>query len=199
MSGTMRALATLLGLVLLGGCGPASKTIVEQPPPPPSVDTTLEIGDTFEVRVYGEADLGGTYRASAEGTISIPLAGVIKVQGLDQQQAAKRIAERLADGILRDPQVIVTIKELASKKIYIIGQVAKPGTFSYTPLLSVLEAITGAGGFTPLAAKNDTTITRAEGGRKTIVKVPVEDIGEGKARNVYLKPGDIINVPERIF
>src|SRR6185436_14701162 len=150
-----------------------SKTVVETPLSLPVVDATLEIGDTFDVKVYGEADLTGTYRVSTEGTINMPLAGIIKVQGLDQQQAAKRIAERLADGILRDPQVIVTIKELASKKIYIIGQVAKPGTFSYTPLMSVLEAITGAGGFTPLAAKNDTTITRAESGKKTIVKVPV--------------------------
>jgi polysaccharide export outer membrane protein len=191
-------LGTLLAMLLLG-CIPATKTVVEQPPAPPTVDTTLEIGDTFDVRVYGEADLSGTYRVSPEGTINMPLAGLIKVQGLDQQQAAKRIADRLIDGLIRNPQVIVTIKELASKKIYIVGQVAKPGTFSYTPLMSVLEAITGAGGFTPLAAKNDTTITRAESGTKTIVKVPVEEIGEGKAKNVYLKPGDIINVPERIF
>ena len=195
MNGSMRWCLALL----LAGCVPQTKTVVEQPPSAPVVDTTLEIGDTFDVKVYGEADLTGTYRVSAEGTINMPLAGVIKVQGLDQLQAAKRIAERLADGILRDPQVICIIKELASKKIYIIGQVAKPGTFSYTPLMSVLEAITGAGGFTPLAAKNDTTITRAESGKKTIVKVPVEEIGEGKAKNVYLKPGDIINVPERIF
>jgi protein involved in polysaccharide export with SLBB domain len=186
-------------LVLMIGCGPATKTVVETPPPPPVVDTTLEVGDTFDVKIYGEADLSGTYRVSPEGTISLPLAGIINVQGLNQEQAAKRISERLADGILRNPQVIVTVKELASKKVYIIGQVAKPGTFSYVPLMSVLEAITGAGGFTPLAAKNDTTITRSEAGKKTVLKVPVEEIGEGKARNVYLKPGDIINVPERIF
>lgn len=186
-------------VLLLVGCIPQTKTVTEQPPTVPIVDTRLDIGDTFECKVYGEQDLSGTYRVTVEGTISMPLAGVIKVQGLDQEQAAKRIAQRLGDGILRDPQVIVTIKELASKKIYIIGQVSKPGTFSYTPLMNVLEAITGAGGFTALAAKNDTTITRAEGAQKTVVKVPVEEIGEGKAKNFYLKPGDIINVPERIF
>jgi polysaccharide export outer membrane protein len=63
----------------------------------------------------------------------------------------------------------------------------------------VVEAITVAGGFTPMAAKNDTTVTRSESGKKTIVKVPVADIGEGKAKNVYLRPGDIISVPERLF
>jgi protein involved in polysaccharide export with SLBB domain len=195
----MWRLLTLVGWVTLAGCGPTSKTVIEQPASAPAVDTTLDVGDTFDVKVYGEADLSGTYRVSPEGSINMPLAGLIKVQGLDQVQAAKRIAERLTDGLIRNPQVIVSIKELASKKIYIIGQVSKPGTFSYTPLMNVLEAITGAGGFTPLAAKNDTTITRAESGKKTIVKVPVEEIGEGKAKNVYLKPGDIINVPERIF
>ena len=185
--------------MVLTGCGPATRTVVEQPPAQVVVDPTLEVGDTFDVKVYGETDLSGNYRVNAEGTITMPLAGVIKVLGLTQTEAGKRISDRLADGILRNPQVIVTMKELASKKIYIIGQVAKPGTFSYTPLMNVLEAITGAGGFTPLAAKNDTTITRSEDGKKTIVKIPVEEIGEGKAKNVYLKPGDIINVPERIF
>jgi protein involved in polysaccharide export with SLBB domain len=189
----------LAAAIFLVGCVPATHTVVEQPPTVPVVDTTLALGDTFDVKVYGEQDLSATYRVSVEGTITMPLAGVIKVEGLNQDECAKRIRDRLADGILRDPQVIVTVKELASKKIYIIGQVSKPGTFSYTPLMNVLEAITGAGGFTALAAKNDTTITRAEDGKKTTVKVPVEEIGEGKAKNFYLKPGDIINVPERIF
>ena len=68
-----------------------------------------------------------------------------------------------------------------------------------SPIFLAIVAITVAGGFTPLAAKNDTTLTRNEAGRKTTIKVPVEDIGSGKAGNVYLKPGDIISVPERLF
>jgi polysaccharide export outer membrane protein len=192
----MRHLVLLLLFAL--GCVPAMRTVVENPTVPVA-DTTLGVGDTFDVRVFGEADLSGTYRISAEGTINFPLAGVIKVEGLEPQQAAKRIEERLREGILRNPQVTVLVKEQTSKKIYIMGQVSRPGTFSYTPSMSVVEAITAAGGFTPLAAKNDTTVTRHEGGVKTITKVPVADIGEGKARNVYLKPGDIISVPERLF
>jgi protein involved in polysaccharide export with SLBB domain len=194
----MRRLVVAVTLLLIG-CGPAAKTVVEQPVLAPIVDPALEPGDSFEVRVYGEPDLTNTYRVNGEGTIEMPLAGVIKVQGLTQQGVSKRIAERLADGILRNPQVIVNFKELASKRITIMGQVSKPGTLSFTPLMSVLDGITGAGGFTPLAAKNDTTITRSEGGTKTTLKIPVEEISEGKAKNVFLKPGDIINVPERIF
>jgi polysaccharide export outer membrane protein len=182
------------------GCGPTTRTVaLEQPTAPQAVDTSLGVGDSFEVRVFGEPDLSGLYKVGSEGNINFPLVGVIHVEGLDAQAAAKLIADNLRKGMLRDPQVTVLVKEQTSKKVYVLGQVGRPGTFTYTPAMSVVEAITVAGGFTQLAARNDTTVTRSEQGKKTIVKVPVADIGEGKAPNVYLHPGDIISVPERIF
>ncbi|HZS38113.1 MAG TPA: polysaccharide biosynthesis/export family protein [Polyangia bacterium] len=195
----MRSLL-LVGCVLAAGCGPVASTTVEQSPLMQVADSTLGIGDTFEVRVYGEPDLTGVYKVGAEGTINFPLAGSIKVDGLDPQQVSKVIAEKLSDGILRNPQVSVLVREQTSKKVYILGQVSKPGTFTYTPSMNVVEAITQAGGFTALAAKNDTTLTtRNESGQKVTLRVPVEDIGRGRAKNVFLRPGDIINVPERLF
>lgn len=195
----MRFLAISL-VAACAACGPASRTVVEQPPAPGPVDTSLGVGDSFEVRVFGESDLSGVYRVGGEGNINFPLVGVVHVEGLDPQAAAKRIADKLRDGqILRDPQVTVLIKEQTSKKVYILGQVGHPGTFTYTPSMSVVEAISVAGGFTGLAAKNDTTITRSKEGKKTIVRVPVADISEGRAPNVFLQPGDIISVPERLF
>jgi protein involved in polysaccharide export with SLBB domain len=185
--------------IVLVGCGPSTKTILEPTVVAPVADTTLGVGDTFEVRVFGEADLTGVYRVGGEGTITFPLAGPIKVEGLEPQKVAAVIAEKLREGILRNPQVTVLVKDQNSKKIHILGQVTKPGTITYTPSMSVVEAITMSGGFTALAAKNDTTITRSDQGKKTIVRVPVEAIGEGKAKNVYLRPGDIISVPERLF
>jgi polysaccharide export outer membrane protein len=182
------------------GCGPAMRSVpVENPPLPPAADTSLGVGDSFEVRVFGEPDLSGLYKVGSEGNINFPLVGVLHVEGLDAQGAAKLIGDKLRQGMLRDPQVTVLVKEQTSKKIYVLGQVGRPGTFTYTPSMSVVEAITVAGGFTPLAARNDTTVTRNELGKKTIVKVPVADIGEGKAPNLFLRPGDIISVPERIF
>ena len=181
-------------------CGPAaSRSVVEPAVLPGPVDTSLGVGDSFDVRVFGEPDLSGTYKVGSEGNITFPLIGLVRVEGLDSQACAKLLADKLRQGILRDPQVTVLIKEQTSKKIYVLGQVGHPGTFSYTPSMSVVEAITVAGGFTPLAAKNDTTITRSDGGKKTTVRVPVADVGEGKAQNVYLHPGDIISVPERLF
>ncbi|MDB4968023.1 MAG: polysaccharide export protein [Myxococcales bacterium] len=188
-----------LSVLLLAACGPASRTVVEATAAAPNIDTSLGVGDSFEVRVFGESDLSGLFRVGTEGNINYPLVGVLHVEGLDAQAVAKVIADKLREGILRDPQVTVLIKDQSSKKIYILGQVGHPGTFSYTPSMNVVEAITVAGGFTGLASKNSTTITRSENGKKTIVRVPVADIGEGKAQNVYLRPGDIISVPERIF
>lgn len=189
----------VLVVCALAACGPTSRTIVEQAAIPPAVDTSLGVGDSFDVRVFGEPDLSGVYRVGTEGNINFPLIGVLHVEGLDAQAVSKLISDKLREGILRDPQVTVLVKEQTSKKIYILGQVGHPGTFNYVPSMSVVEAITLAGGFTGLAAKNDATITRSEQGKKTIVRVPVADIGEGRAQNVYLRPGDIISVPERIF
>ena len=194
-----RRFITALVLCAIAGCGASTRTVVEPPIIPPSVDTSLGVGDTFEVRVFGEPDLSGVYKVGSEGNINFPLLGVVHVAGLDSQGVSKLLADRLRQGLLRDPQVTVLIKEQTSKKVYILGQVGHPGTFNYTPSMSVVEAITIAGGFTPIAAKNDTTITRSEAGKKLTVRVPVADIGEGKAPNVYLRPGDIISVPERIF
>jgi polysaccharide export outer membrane protein len=189
--------AVALSGFVLAACGHSVPQTMQTPPP--VIDTALGVGDVFEVRVFGEPDLSGSHRVGGGGTITFPLAGVIKVEGLEPQQAAKAIAERLADGILRNPQVSVLVKEQTSKKIVVMGQVAKPGTYPYTPSMTILEAVTAAGGFTPISAKNDTTITRLESGNKATTRIPVSDISEGKARNVYVKPGDIISVPERIF
>ncbi len=195
----MRSLV-LACCALAAGCGTTMSGGPEAAPPTQVSDSTLGVGDTFEVRVYGEPDLSAVYKVGAEGTINFPLAGAIKVEGLDPQQVSKVIADKLADGILRNPQVSVLVKEQTSKKVYILGQVSKPGTFTYTPSMNVVEAITQAGGFTALAAKNDTTLTtRNEAGEKVTVQVRVEDIGRGRAKNVFLRPGDIINVPERLF
>jgi protein involved in polysaccharide export with SLBB domain len=182
-------------------CGPSTKTIVQETTSTsaPLIDTTLGVGDTFDVRVFGEPDLSGTYKVGGEGNIDFPLIGVVHVQGLDPQAVAKLLADKLRQGILRDPQVTVLTKDQLSKKVYIMGQVGHPGTLPYTPSMNVVEAITLAGGFTPLAAKNDTVVTRIENGKKIIVKLPAGDIGEGRARNFFLLPGDIISVPERIF
>lgn len=198
----LRYLVAAATLLSAGGCRHNSHTIpVDTLPPqtPLPGELTLGPGDIFDVRVFGEADLSSTYRVGDNGTIDYPLIGQIRVEGLEPHQAAQYIASQLAAKYLKHPQVSILVKEQSSKKIIVIGQVAKPGTYPFTVSMSVIEAITVAGGFTPMAAKNNATVTRMEGGKKVALEVRVADIGEGKAKNISLRPGDIISVPERLF
>jgi polysaccharide export outer membrane protein len=95
--------------------------------------------------------------------------------------------------------VSIFIKEYNSKKISVFGQVNKPGTFKYEDKMSVTQAVSMAGGFTKMAAKDDTNVTRIEEGEEKKYPVPVESIAQGQAKNFYLQPGDIVYVPESIW
>ncbi len=162
-------------------------------------DSTLGTGDTFDVRVFGEGDLSAKYRVGGDGTIDFPLVGTLKVTGLLPSQVAALIATRLRAGILRSPQVSVYVQEQVSKKIHVLGQVARPGTFTCAAGMNIVEAITQAGGFTPVSAKNSTTVTRTVAGKQFIYRVAAGDISDGMAKNFAVRPGDIISVPERFF
>jgi polysaccharide export outer membrane protein len=186
-------------LLLLAGCHGAYRDPSSAQPVIVTGDTTLGVGDTFEVRVFGESDLSGRYRVGGDGTIDFPLVGTIKVVGLIPSQAGAEIGRKLKEGILRSPQVSIFVVDQVSKKIHILGEVAKPGTFNYSIGMNIVEAISQAGGFTPLSAKNGTTVTRMENGKQIIYKVPAGDIGNGVAKNFAVRPGDIISVPERFF
>ncbi|HME90923.1 MAG TPA: polysaccharide biosynthesis/export family protein [Myxococcaceae bacterium] len=164
-----------------------------------SEGTTLGPGDLVEVRVFQEADLSGAYRLSPEGTIDYPLCGKVSLAGITSSQAADALTQCLANGYLRRPQVSVLIREYNSKKVFVFGEVQKPGTFPYDENMSVIQAITLAGGFTKIASRNSTIVTRIIEGQESKIRVPVEDIGNGRERNFLLKPGDIVFVPESFF
>jgi protein involved in polysaccharide export with SLBB domain len=189
--------------VCLGGC-PTAGTRVSTPlasevEASSQSEFGLAPGDTFDIRVWDEATLSGPYKVAPDGTFEFPLLGTIDVKGKLPQDVAKELKERLRKGYLRNPDVMIIVKEQSSKKIFILGQVSKPGTITYSQNLSIVEAIGQVGGFTPMAMKNGTTITRVEQGKKVSMVVPVADISEGKAGNYFLRPGDIVLVPERIF
>jgi protein involved in polysaccharide export with SLBB domain len=157
---------------------------------------TLDVSDVVEVRVLGESELSGTFRVSETGAVSLPMIGVVHVRGLTPLELEKELRKRLADGYLKHPQVTVFVKEFNSKKIYVFGEVGRPGTFRYEPGMNIIQAITLAGGFTRTAWKNRTHVTRIIGGTERRIEVPVEAIGEGAQKNFLLRPGDIVFVPE---
>jgi polysaccharide export outer membrane protein len=160
---------------------------------------TLGSGDVFEVRVVGEEDLSGAYRVDSDGTVAFPFCGRVTVGGRTAAETSEILTACLADGYIKNPQVTVFIKERNSKKIFVFGEVEKPGTFPFEDGMNVVQAITLAEGFSKLAARNSVIVTRIVDGKETRIKVGVDDIGMGKQQNFLLRPGDIVYVPESFF
>lgn len=195
------AAAWVASAVTLGCSTTASSTYNSVP-----VDSRLAVqaaslgpGDEFEVRVYEEASLSGSFVVSPTGQVDYPLLGSLTVEGLTPQQVSGLIRTRLAAKYIRQPYVVVQVKTLNSKKIIVLGEVKSPGRFNYGDRMTIVEAITLAGGFTTLAERNYTIVTRGEAAGTRRVAVPVEKIMQGLATNFLLQPGDIVFVPETIL
>ena len=188
-----------VGLLLALGCGSAAQ--VRDLPPMPDTATimqsaTLGPGDVVEVRVYQEKELSGLFRVGVDGLFSYPLVGEVSAKGLTASQLASTITTSLKAGYLREPQVSVFVKEFNSKKVFVLGEVRKPGTFRYEDKMTIVQAVTLAGGLKALAAKDRLILTRlVEGDEKKFV-VPFERISQGRVSNIFLQPGDIVFVPE---
>lgn len=189
--------ALLLGTGALFGCGHTANEIPHGDATlvPP---TALGPGDVFEVRVFGEQELTGVHRVGSDGSINFPLVGRIEVAGHTASEVSDLLSQQLA-GYVRQPHVSIFVKEFNSQKVYVLGQVNRPGTFPYEDGMNIIQAVTLAGGFGKLADENDTLVTRIIDGRELRLTVTVRAIGEGKAPNFELKPGDIVYVPETIF
>src|SRR5882672_2412132 len=145
----------------------------------PSEDR-IGVDDVFDVRVYGEPDLTGSYRVANDGTIDFPLAGRLAVSGLRTGEIQTFLITKLRDeGYLKNPQITVTVKERNSQKITVFGQVSKPGQVGYYPNMTIVDAIASAGGFTGIAAKNSVNLRREVAGKIETHVYPVADITEG--------------------
>lgn len=191
----------LLSLLVLAACprftrnDPAPAPVVSAPPSE-RLATLLGPGDVFEVRVVREPDLTGLFRVGSDGQFDFPFCGRVAVDGLSAGEVAGRLRACLAQGYLRDPQVTVLEREYNSKKIMVFGHVQKPGTFPFQNDMSVVQAVTLAGGFAQFAQRNKVVVTRVEDGRTSNHRVAVEDIGLGNVADFFLRPGDTVFVPE---
>jgi protein involved in polysaccharide export with SLBB domain len=190
----------VMAVVLLGLTACATKQVHPiTVDPVSSSEDRIGLDDTFDVRVYGEADLSGTFRVATDGTVDYPLAGRIQVAGLRTGEIQQLLVSKLKDRYLKDPQVIVTVKDRNSQKISVLGQVARPGQVGYYPNMTIVDAIASAGGFTGIAAKNSVNLRREVAGKIEMHIYPVADISEGRSQNVMVQPGDVLVVDERVF
>lgn len=167
---------------------------------PPVESTTVGANDVFTMQIVGEKDLPEEYQVASDGTVDLPYIHRLHVEGLEPQQIAALIRQRLMKAqILKDPSVIVSIKEYRSKKVTVLGQVQKPGSFPMTPGLTLLQAISLSGGFTSIAKTAAVNLTRkSKSGSKTVV-ISVDSITDGRSSDIPLQAGDVIFVAERVF
>lgn len=167
-----------------------------------SSDYLLQPGDLVELQVYKETDMDRTLRISTQGTIAFPLIGNINIAGLNVSQAESKIENELKS-YLKNPSVSLLIKEYANKTLYVLGQVKKPSSIPIPPEknMTLLEAITSAGGFTDIAAISRVKILRMEDGKQRSIEVDVSQITKdgNKQLDITLKPGDVIFVPQSLF
>jgi protein involved in polysaccharide export with SLBB domain len=200
--------AALLALFSLSGCRAVQGSGPGVDSTNPSVARASEAlpasalgpGDVFEVRVFQEADLSGAFRVGPDGTVEFPLCKTVKVGGLTANGAATAITDCLRGRFFKNPQVTVFLRELNSRKLFLFGEVQKPGTYPFEDNISVVQAIALAGGFTRQAAKNGAIVTRrASNGEEERIKVPLGDVMAGLVPDFKLLPGDIVFVPESLF
>jgi len=154
--------------------------------------------DVLEVSVWKSPDLSTTVMVRPDGKISIPLIGEIKVAGRSPKEVSTEIEKRLKK-YMKEPIVSIIIKEVNSKAIYITGEVNKPGRYPLRSDLTLVQAITLAGGFTQWANRDKIVIIRKSPlnpeGIRFVVRYSDIVSGRNLKSNMLLQPGDTIIVP----
>jgi polysaccharide biosynthesis/export protein len=169
----------------------------EQKTTPPANSSALVLGpgDELEVTVYGAPDLSGHSRVSADGNISMPLIGYVRLAGLSSSEAEGVIEAKLRqDKVVNDPQVSVYVKEYSSSGISVTGEVAKPGFYSGLGPHRLFDVLQAAGGPTDKAANKVLISHRGQDDATTLYIS--KDSTAIAASNVELQPGDTVVVPK---
>lgn len=192
-----RAISLLLSFglgVSLGGCDSLSgfvkqSTSNERTASLPRQAPRLQAGDKVKLVVFGEEKISGDYEIDQNGRITVPLIGAVRAAGLTKADLQQTLAARLRDGqILRDP--VVTIDVSSFRPFYVLGEVEKPGEYTFRNGLNVMSAVAVAGGYTYRASKSKVLVQRA--GQKTFTEYELSP-------DIPIQPGDLVSVPERYF
>jgi polysaccharide export outer membrane protein len=148
--------------------------------------------DILAVRVWREPELSGAVQVRPDGKITLPLIGELEAAGQTPEGLKNKVVEALQEFIVK-PDVIVSLQSVQSRKYYITGEVSRPGTFPLIVPVTVLEALTNAGGFREFANTKKITILR----KGKILKFNYNDVVKGKnmQQNIPIENGDYIVVP----
>lgn len=153
-------------------------------------------GDILAISVWKEPDLQGPVLVRPDGGFSFPLIGEVDARGKSLADLQKIVSERVARYI---PEAVVTVslQEIKGYKVYVIGQVTRPGEFVISHRVDVMQALSMAGGTTPFAALGDIIILRRSATGQRVLPFRYTDIVRGKSleQNIQLESGDVVVVP----
>jgi polysaccharide export outer membrane protein len=165
--------------------------------PPPEGSYTVKPGDILAISVWKEPELQGPVLVRPDGSFSFPLAGQMDARNKTVQELQQQVTDKLRK-FISDPVVTVSVQEIKGNKVYVIGQVNKPGEFVVNPRVDVMQALSMAGGTTPFAALGDITILRRnDAGTQTALPFRYTDVVRGRnlQQNIVLQAGDVVVVP----
>lgn len=162
--------------------------------------------DVLRVSIWRQPTLSGSYPVDEGGDVHLPLVGRVTVSGLTRQAIETVLAEALAAGYVRDPQVMVAIEQFRSQRIFITGEVREPGPVTLSGRMTLLEALARVGSTTehagrqaivarPLTPRGDGAPAAFDGSAE-IVRVDLNALLSGNvAENLVMRDGDTIFVP----
>lgn len=204
----MRATWSIVVLVVLfGPCAGAYAAQQSNDAPPPYAgettaaapvpdDYVIGADDVLTVLFWREKDLSADATVRPDGKISLPLLNEIRAEGLTTQQLRERLIE-LAGKFVEDPNPTVIVKEINSRKVFITGQIEKPGPYSLNGKTTILQLIAMAGGLREFADGKNISVMRVQDGRQSILRFNYQDVVKRRdfSQNIELKPGDTVVVP----
>lgn len=163
----------------------------------------IQPGDAVAIDVYREPDLCGEFKIERDGTVAFPLLGKIELSGLTVKEAEKSLTQKLGKDYLVSPKVTIQLRQSVAHRVIVLGEVKAPGVYDIPSgeTFTLLQAIAKAGGFSDIAALDRVRIVRIENNEEQSIRVRVSDILKGRAgaRDVELRPNDVITVPETVF
>ena len=169
---------------------PAGKAATEDP------NYVIGPQDVLNISVWKEPELTREIPVRPDGKVSIPLLNDVQAAGLTPTQLAQRITTDLKE-FVTNPQVTVIVVQINSQRLYILGEVHRAGAYPLLPQMTILQALSSAGGFTEFANLKKIYMFRMENGKQVKFPFNYKDVVNGKRpdENVLLKAGDTIVVP----
>jgi len=152
--------------------------------------------DILRIDVWKEDQLTRTVPVRPDGQVTLPLLNDVQAAGLTPMDLADIIRDKFKQ-FINNPQVTVTLIEINSRRVYVTGEVARSGAFPLLPNMTVLQALSSTGGFTPFARSKKIYVLRIENGKQVRLPFNYNDVVKGTKtqQNILLRPGDVIVVP----